>query len=170
MARIGNNIIDTGDEFPNLTFKTIDGQEMQLSKKLIGSWNVILFYRGFWCPFCKSQLKSFQTGLDQMTAEGIEILAVSVDPLEKAEETQKETGAIFPIAYGAPVKETAESIGAFYDAHPAHTTEPYLQSTGFVVAPDGKVVISVYSSGAIGRLVWQDVLGLVKYMKTVAKK
>ena len=37
----------------------------------------------------------------------------------------------------------------------------YLQSTGFVFDPTGKVVVSVYSSGAIGRLVPEDVIGLV---------
>jgi hypothetical protein len=31
--------------------------------------------------------------------------------------------------------------------------------------PDGRVVVSVYSSGAIGRLVPQDVIGLVRYLR-----
>ena len=38
----------------------------------------------------------------------------------------------------------------------------YLQSTGFVVSPTGHVAVSVYSSGAIGRLVPDDVIGLVR--------
>jgi len=32
-------------------------------------------------------------------------------------------------------------------------------------APQGKVVASVYSSGAIGRLVPEDVAGLVRYLR-----
>jgi len=39
----------------------------------------------------------------------------------------------------------------------------YLQSTGFVLDPHGKVV--VYSSGAIGRLAPDDVAGLVRYVR-----
>ena len=35
----------------------------------------------------------------------------------------------------------------------------YLQSTGFALDPAGKVMISVYSSGVIGRLVPDDVAG-----------
>jgi len=168
MARSGNKIIDTGDKFPSLKLKTLDGSEIETPEGLKNPWNVILFYRGYWCPFCKAQLKSFQNGLDKLTAEGIGVLAVSVDPLDRAKETRKETGATFPIAYGVPVKETAEAIGAFYDAAPAHTA-PYLHSTGFVLGPDGKVVVSVYSSGAIGRLAWQDVLALVQYIKSLKK-
>lgn len=43
-----------------------------------------------------------------------------------------------------------------------------LQSTGFVLAPDGSVITAVYSSGAIGRLVAEDVAGLVGYAKSQA--
>jgi hypothetical protein len=41
----------------------------------------------------------------------------------------------------------------------------YLQSTGFVLNLEDKVVVSVYSSGAIGRLVPDDVAGLVRYLR-----
>ena len=41
----------------------------------------------------------------------------------------------------------------------------YLQSTGFVLAPDGSVVTAVYSSGAIGRLLPDEVVGLVKHVR-----
>jgi peroxiredoxin len=125
MARAGKNILDSGEQFPRLKLKMLDGSVIETTTGLTNPWNVILFYRGYWCPFCKNQLTSFQKGLEKLSAEGIGVLAVSVDPLDKAKETQQETGAAFPIAYGVPVRETAESIGAFYDAAPAHTA-PYL--------------------------------------------
>jgi hypothetical protein len=40
-----------------------------------------------------------------------------------------------------------------------------LQSTGFVLDPGGQVVVSVYSGGAIGRLVPEDVMGLIRSMR-----
>ena len=40
------------------------------------------------------------------------------------------------------------------------------QSTGFVVKPDKTIVVSQYSSGPIGRLVWQDILGFVQFYET----
>ena len=39
---------------------------------------------------------------------------------------------------------------------------PQLQTTGFVLDPDGKVVISVYSCGTLGQLLPDDVLELVR--------
>jgi hypothetical protein len=41
----------------------------------------------------------------------------------------------------------------------------YLQSVGFVLGPAGNVIVSVYSSGAIGRLVPGGVIGLVRYVR-----
>jgi hypothetical protein len=41
----------------------------------------------------------------------------------------------------------------------------YLQSTGFILAPDGTVLTAVYSSAAIGRLVMDDVLGFSRYTR-----
>ena len=168
MARIGTRILDTGDTFPSLVLKMLDGPELHMPSGLKNPWNVVLFYRGSWCPYCKSQLRSFQIGLEKLTAEEIGVLAVSVDPLDKARSTQLETGATFPIAYDVPVKETAEAIGAFYDAAPTHTA-PYLEATGFVLGPGGKILVSVYSSGAIGRLVWQDVLAFVQHAKAAKR-
>jgi hypothetical protein len=41
----------------------------------------------------------------------------------------------------------------------------YRGFVGFVLDPAGKVVVSVYSSGAIGRLVPGDVTGLVRCVR-----
>ncbi len=164
MARFDTRLLDAGDVFPDLKLTLLGGEEIHTTKPTEHAWNVILFYRGSWCPFCAAQLKSFQNGLEKLSAEDIGVVAASVDAREKAEETRAQTGAQFPIAYGLPVEETAKTIGAFYDDHPAHTA-PYIQATGFIINPKGKVVLSVYSSGAIGRLTWQDALGLVQYLK-----
>ena len=72
-----------------------------------------------------------------------------------------ELGLTYPAGYGLPLKETAAALGAFYEEK-----RGFLQSTGFVVKPDGTIVVAQYSSGPIGRLVWQDVLGLVQFYKS----
>jgi len=44
--------------------------------------------------------------------------------------------------------------------------DAYVQSEGFVLGRDGTVVVSVYSSSAIGRLLPEDVAGLVSHVMT----
>jgi hypothetical protein len=70
----------------------------------------------------------------------------------------------FPVGYGADARFVAEATGAFVNDAPT-----FLQSTGFVLDPDGQVVVSVYSSGAIGRLVPEDVVGLIRYLRDHVK-
>jgi hypothetical protein len=44
----------------------------------------------------------------------------------------------------------------------------FLQSTGFVLDPEGNVVVSVSSSGAIARLAPEDVAGLIRSVRDQA--
>ena len=90
------------------------------------------------------------------------MIAASVDEEKHSLSTVESLGLTFPVAHGLPVVETARTIGGYYDATPRGQA-PYLQSTGFVLGPDRRILLAVYSSGAIGRLGWQDVIGMVEY-------
>jgi len=109
-------------------------------------------------------LAAFEKALPRLRDEGIAVVAASTDPLEKARETVHEHSLTFPVGYGLPMKETAATLGAFYEEG-----RTILQATGFVVKPDRTIVVSQYSSGPIGRLVWQDILGLVQFYKKQSK-
>lgn len=69
-------------------------------------------------------------------------------------------GDPFPRLTISTTETTAALTSAFVNPDPV-----YLQSTGFVLDPAGNVVVSVYPSGAIGRLVPDDVVGLVRYLR-----
>jgi peroxiredoxin len=105
-------------------------------------------------------LAAFSRALPKLQEEGITVVAASTDPLDKAKETVAEQSLTFPVGYGLPLKETAATFGAFYEER-----RGILHATGFVVKPDRTIAVSQYSSGPIGRLVWQDVLGLVQFYK-----
>lgn len=83
-----------------------------------------------------------------------------MDTEEEAKKTVDECGIDFPVGYGADAKAVSEATGCFYEER-----RQILHSTGYVLRPDGSVAVGVYSTGPIGRLVWQDVLGLVQFYK-----
>lgn len=159
--------LDTGDLFPSLQLTLTDGSRLQLPADLRQPFNVVLVNRGAFCPFCTAQLRAFQTGLPRLSRAGIGVVSLSADPLELARGVVAEHGLSFPVSYGASVAEIAEVLGVYYEPRPPQA-QPYLQSAGFVLGPDRKVLTAVYSSGAIGRLVWQDVLGFVEYLQAHA--
>jgi peroxiredoxin len=148
------------DPFPALTVSLPGGRALRLPDDLAGHFGVVLFYRGSWCPYCNAQLSAFQRALDDLAEMDVTVVALSVDDEATTQELIAKHGLRFPVGYGADASAIADATGAFVNDDPL-----FLQSTGFVLDPGGRVVVSVYSSGAIGRLVPQDVIGLIRYLR-----
>jgi peroxiredoxin len=153
-------LLNPGDPFPQLTISTTDGQALTLPGAFAGDYAVVLFYRGSWCPYCNAQLRAFERAGQVLADNGIRVAALSVDDKETSAALVEKHKLTFPVGYGADARAVAGLTGAFVNPEPL-----YLQSTGFVLDPAGKVIVSVYSSGAIGRLVPDDVVGLVRYLR-----
>ncbi len=64
----------------------------------------------------------------------------------------------FPIGAGV-TREQAEAIGAWWD-----DGRSIVQPAQFLIRRDGTIVQSTYSDGPLGRLLAEDVLGLVKFL------
>jgi peroxiredoxin len=153
-------LLSPGDPFPQLTITTTDGQTLAIPGAFAGDFTVVLFYRGSWCPYCNAQLRAFERASQALADAGIRVVALSVDGKQTTAELVAKHKLTFPVGYGADARAVAAATGAFVNPDPV-----YLQSTGFVLDPAGNVVVSVYSSGAIGRLVPDDVAGLVRYLR-----
>ena len=153
-------LLRPGDPFPRLTITTTDDQTIAIPDAFAGDFSVVLFYRGAWCPYCNAQLRAFERSGQALADAGIRVAALSVDDKETTAALVAKHKLTFPVGYGAHAESVAGLTGAFVNPDPA-----YLQSTGFVLDPAGNVIVSVYSSGAIGRLVPDDVTGMVRYLR-----
>jgi peroxiredoxin len=153
-------LLRPGDTFPQLTMAVPGGQTVTVPDIFAGEFGVVLFNRGAWCPYCTAQLRAFQRAGDSLTQAGIEVAALWVDDEETTAKFTARHGLTFPLGHSADARAVAGLTGAFVNEDPL-----YLQSAGFVLDPQGKVIVSVYSSGAIGRLVPEDVIGLVGYLR-----
>lgn len=154
--------LDNGDTFPHLSASQVGGGTINLPADLAGSWGIVLFYRGHWCPYCRTQLSDFQKHAEQFAGLNARIVALSVDPESGAQETVSKHGLTFPVGYGVDPEQAASTIGTYIsngkDGHPV-----YIQATGFLLTPAGQVAVATYSSSAIGRLSAADVMGVIKY-------
>ena len=153
-------LLHPGDRFPTLAVALPGGETLSLPDALAGGFGVVLFYRGAWCPYCNAQLRAFQRALDSLAEVGAKVVALAVDDEATTAELVTKHGLRFPIGHSADAKAISAATGAFVDPE-----RGFLQSTGFVLNPEGRVVVSVYSSGAIGRLVPDDVVGLIRYLR-----
>ena len=137
-----------GQQFPSLSLPAVGGGTISLPDDLAGSYGIVLVYRGSWCPYCNAQLASFSRASAALTDAGAKVVAFSVD--------DEATAA----ALVADADQVSALTGAYLNDDPR-----YLQSTGFILAPDSSVLTAVYSSAAIGRLVADDVLGFIRYTR-----
>ena len=153
-------LLKPGDPFPELTITTADDQTLTLPGVFIGDFSVVLLYRGAWCPYCNAQLRAFERAGEALAVSGIRVAALSADGRDATAALVARHKLSFPVGYGADAPAVAALTGAFVNPDPV-----YLQSTGFVLDPEGNVIVSVHSSGAIGRLVPDDVTGLVRYRR-----
>ena len=153
--------LQNGDRFPDLSIRTVGGGEMTLPGDVEGFYSVILFYRGAWCPYCNAQLAAFARARARLQSIGVEVVALSVDDEAVSAALVDKLRLNFPIGFGAKADEISAATGAFVAEGAA-----YLQSTGFVLDKSGRVLTAVYSSGAIGRLVPDDVVGFVQYIES----
>jgi peroxiredoxin len=153
-------LLHPGDRFPTLTVTVTGGSTLVLPDDLAGSFGVVLLYRGAWCPYCNAQLRAFQRASESLADVGAKVVAMSVDDEATTQELIAKHHLAFPVGNSADARQVAAVTGAFVNDEPT-----YLQSTGFVFDPTGEVVVSVYSSGAIGRLVPEDVVGLIRYLR-----
>jgi len=156
-------LLHPGDKFPALTVARVGGGTLQLPDALDGHFGVVLFYRGAWCPYCNAQLRAFQRAKDDLAGVGAQVVALSVDDEATTAELIARHGLEFGVGYGADARAVAEATGASVNDDPL-----FVQSTGFVLNPAGQVAVGVYSTGAIGRLVPEDVSGLIRYLRTHA--
>lgn len=85
MMRSKSEPIKVGDTAPGFTLAAQNGNEVTLSKAK--SPVVLVFYRGYWCPFCLRQLSELRTLLD--STDTTKLYAISVDPADKQKITME---------------------------------------------------------------------------------
>ena len=151
--------LNYGQPFPPLEVPAVGGGTISLPGDLAGSYGGVLIYRGSWCPYCNAQLAAFSRAFDTLTDLRVKVVALSVDDEETSTDLVSKRKLRFPVGHSADADKVAAVTGAYTNDDPH-----YLQSTGFILAPDGTVRLAVYSSGAIGRLVADDVIGFIRYV------
>jgi len=155
--------LENAQQFPSLVLEAVGGGKLSLPDDVAGRWATVLVYRGSWCPYCAAQLASFSRAASQFADAGIAVVALSVDDEATSAGTVDKHRISFPVGHSADAHAVSDLLGTYLGDH---GNGPFLQSSGFVLRPDGTVAVAVYSSDAIGRLTPPDVLGFIKYQQS----
>ncbi len=80
--------LHVGDKIPNLTIN-MEGKEMPFSNLYKNQKVVILFYRGYWCPFCSKFLEEFSKRAKEIEDKGVKLIAITPEKQEIIEKTKE---------------------------------------------------------------------------------
>jgi peroxiredoxin len=126
---------------PALAVDTLDGR-WELSAQSPENFTMVVFYRGYHCPVCKSYLQKLEGLVEQYQQAGFSVIAISMDDADRATRTAEEWQlSKTPIGYGLS-EQTARAWGlyisrAIKEAEADIFAEPGL----FWVRPDGRIYL-----------------------------
>jgi len=89
--------LTVGDKAPDFSGLTQSGTSFNLFEEINKGPTIVLFYRGGWCYFCNLQLQEYQSQMSKLKALNINLVAISVDKVEKVLETVSKQKLEFPI-------------------------------------------------------------------------
>jgi peroxiredoxin len=83
-----------GDKAPLFTATSHSGKE--IATNTTGT-TILLFYRGYWCPYCNKQLSALNDSLSFLQDNGASVVAVTPEKYESVDKTIEKTKASFDI-------------------------------------------------------------------------
>jgi peroxiredoxin len=82
-----------GDRLPDVTLATTSGAPLATSA--LRGPALLVLYRGWWCPYCVTQLRELEAEHDAFRAAGLTVYAISVDrPAEQLPLEQRMAGRV----------------------------------------------------------------------------
>ena len=127
-----------GQAFPAIDLPKTGGGRLTNADFTAPFFTVLNVYRGLHCPRCRAQLEDFTAHGAEMSEAGIEVISISTDPGDRAEQAVAEWGlGTMKVGYGLSV-EQARGLGLFIsetirEAEPAFFAESAL----FLIQGDG---------------------------------
>lgn len=89
---------------PDFKAKDQNGNEVRLKDLLKKGKVVLVFYRGYWCPYCNKELSRLQDSLQFITGKGATLVAVSPEKAEGIAKTTEQTKATYPVLHDEGLK------------------------------------------------------------------
>lgn len=158
--------LTAGAAFPSVTVSALGGG--LLAPAAQSGWRMIVIYRGKHCPLCKRYLKILDGMLPDFASAGVNVMAMSGDPEEKAAADVQEQGWHFPVGYGLSV-EQMKQLGLYISAprSPQETDRPFAEPGLFVINPEGQTQIVDVSNAPFAR---PDLAGVLAGIRLIQER
>jgi peroxiredoxin len=89
--------LEIGDKAPEFSGIDQNGEELSLNNLIEKGPVVLIFYRGYWCPYCNKHLNELQDSLNYILQKGASVIAISPEKSEFVNKSVQQTKASFSI-------------------------------------------------------------------------
>jgi peroxiredoxin len=140
-AKSKTDPLQVGETAPDFTLFDLNKKEVNLSK--IGKPVILVFFRGYWCPFCRRQLSELRSLIKP--DDKVSLYAISVDPINKSTELAQNIakdgkGELnFPIL-SDPYHKTIDAFGVSDPAYNGKEFEGIPHPAIFILDKDRKIL------------------------------
>ena len=153
---------------PRFEAMTTAGNRWALGMSEKTKLTLLIFYRGSFCSYCRTNLQDFDAHADEFSKRGVEVVFVSADDEVQARFAVdswdvKKLG----VCYGASVQQMKEwglfmSAGSSAMKQPEVFSEPGL----FLVKDDMTLLYQVLNSAPFGRPSAGDMIAMLDFMES----
>jgi len=145
----------------------LDGGTVSLGQPKGGhDWQTVVVYRGKHCPMCTSYLKKLDMLLPEFHALGVDVVAVSADPEDKARDQIALVEPKFPVGYDLSIAQMHD-LGP-YVSNPRsaqETDRPFAEPGIFVINADGALQLTDVSNAPFARPDLETLLGGLRFIR-----
>lgn len=171
-----------GEALKDFTLVNQNGEPRNLAALQKNGPVVVTFYRGGWCPYCNLELRAYQQVLQEITASGATLVAItpelpdaSMTTVEKNElgfevltdtnsDYAREIGIVFTVS--EVLRPIYESFGINLEAHNGKGQFDVPLAATFVVGTDGTIA---YAFVAADYTLRADPADVVNVLNTLGK-
>lgn len=118
------NAITVGAKMPSFSLVDANGKSVSSDSLMKDGNLVIVFYRGAWCPFCNTYLRTLQKNLEAIKANGGVLVAISVESPDNSVGVVKKNELDF-VVLSDPNLDVARKFGLVYQL-PEKTNQQYI--------------------------------------------
>ena len=91
--------LSINDTAPDFTAIDQEGKPVNLKQQLEKGPVVLVFYRGYWCPYCNKYLQKLEDSLSLINGKGASLITITPEKPESIKKTIEKSKASYPVLY-----------------------------------------------------------------------
>ncbi|MEC5422548.1 peroxiredoxin family protein [Virgibacillus sp. C22-A2] len=158
---------ELGKPVPDFSLPTVNGEEYNFEnyRKQTGGWQLIIFFRGSWCPACMGELKELEESKGYFQGKNIHLTTISTENLDALKNMVEDHKYTFQVLADENLEVLKKyevhyhGENAPYEDHGLHGEPAY-----FLVDEQGNLLYQQRQTSPFGRPTPTELRKIIQYI------